>query len=490
MAPSPRIVLVQPSEKGGVRSLFSFHKGDGLGRKPPQSVMILATLLRARGFDDTSCIDAQLLGYSPQDTVDKLLELKPDIVGMTVWTDFWHPAWLTVKLLREQLPDTIIVLGGPHCTVYPEETLIASKADFVVAGDGEDVLHAIVEDCAANIPVRDLPGTWRYENGAVIAPPVPLAAVSDITTIPPPDRRLLDFRKYTSVLGSSDFETTMITSRGCPYKCTFCKIDVQKVYARTAEQVVEEFRQIADLGITDVQIYDDTFSWGRQRVIDICNGLIDNRIDVRWAIRDRANRADPELYKLMKKAGAYRIHFGVETGSPRILKETGKFLTLDQVETAMKYARDAGLATIAYYMFGFPDETMADAEMTLEFARKLNADYSAFAVLIPYPGTAIYRLGQERGIIPTDFWGDFALRPEPDFVIPSLMEDHLSRKELLDLKNTALRRIYLTPRRVLKEMAGIRSWAELNRKASMAYHIAVDAMGMAEDGPQHRKSSP
>ena len=287
------------------------------------------------------------------------------------------------------------------------------------------------------------------------------------------------FRRYTSVLSAEEFETTMITSRGCPYKCVFCKMDVQKVYARRAEQVVEEFRRIADLGITDVQIYDDTFTWGKQRVIDICRGLIDNKIDVRWAIRDRANRADPETYALMKQAGCYRIHFGIESGSPSVLKNSGKFLTLEQAEYALELARSSGFHTMAYYMFGFLDETYEDAMMTIDLALRLNADYGVFAVLIPYPGTAIYDRARERNIITSDHWRAFTRNPVPDYVIPQVIENILDRPTLIALKNKALRRYYFRPARILKELKTLTSTRELSRKAQMALTIARDAYASA-----------
>ena len=201
----------------------------------------------------------------------------------------------------------ILIVGGPHAAIYPEETLISSKADYVVAGDGEEVLLKMVRAIGEGQPIPELPGVWRRRGDKTVAPSQPLAIVEDITTVPAPDRTLLPYTKYSSILTPRDYETTMVTSRGCPYKCVFCKMDVQRVYARTAEQVVDEFQQIADLGITDVQVYDDTFTWGKARAMDICQGIIDRGIKINWAIRDRVNRASPDLYTLLKKAGCNRL---------------------------------------------------------------------------------------------------------------------------------------------------------------------------------------
>ncbi|MAF96894.1 MAG: hypothetical protein CMM60_14250 [Rhodospirillaceae bacterium] len=474
-----KTILVQPPPAQAVQSYFTFHKGDGLGDKPPQGIMSLATYLISKGFKDTSCFDAQLDDLSPEETARQVATLKPDVVGITAWTDFWYSAWKTAKEVRRLLPDCTIILGGPHCSVFPEESLEYSEADYLIVGDGEDTLHDLLLALVGGRRPDDLPGLWQCDNGRPVQPTQKIAMVNDITALPVVDRLLLPYRRYTSVLSDKEFETTMITSRGCPYKCVFCKMDVQKVYARKPEQVVDEFRKIAELGITDVQIYDDTFTWGKQRVIDICEGILDNKINVRWAIRDRANRADPEVYELMKRAGCYRIHYGVETGSPQVLKESGKFMTLEQAESAIAIAKETGFQTMAYYMFGFLDETHEDALQTIDFSIKLDTDYAVYAVLIPYPGTAIYDRALERGIIPVDHWRDFTKNPVADYRIPHVIENILDRDTLIGLKNLGLRKYYFRPKQIFREVRKVGSFRELVRKGKMAFHVANDSLKLA-----------
>ena len=471
-----RVALVQPTCQQGVRSLFTQHKNgkEGIGHKPPLAVLILGTYLRSENFKNVHCIDAQLDNLSPEETVEHLIKLNPDLVGFTVWTDFWYSAWKTIEILKKKLPNCKVILGGPHCSVFPKDSLEASSADYVVRGDGEELLLNVVKSLSSHQSVKEQPGLYRKEHGHVLEPSCDLATIVDPSNIPFPDRLLLPYERYTSVLSSKDFETTMITSRGCPHKCNFCKMDVQKVYCRTAEQVVEEFKAIADLGITDVQVYDDTFTWSKKRVIELCERLIDSDIKVNWAIRDRVKRADPDIYKLMKKAGCYRIHFGVETGSEPILEATGKATTLLEAENALALAKQENFATMAYYMFGFPDETLEDAQKTIDFSLKLDADYSLFNIVIPYPGTSLYDLALARNIIPFDFWLEYTRHPTPDFSIPHLIEQELGRADLIKLKNTALRKHYLRPKRIYKEIKTIRSLKELRRKTNMAFDIFSD----------------
>jgi radical SAM superfamily enzyme YgiQ (UPF0313 family) len=470
------IALVYPSSDDSVQTLYTFNKNQRIGFKPPQSILILATYLRSHGMRNVSCLDAQVERLSPEATALRLAESAPDVIGITAWTDFWYPTWKTLEELRRLLPWAILIVGGPHAAIYPEETLISSKADYVVAGDGEEVLLKMVRAIGEGQPIPELPGVWRRRGDKTVAPSQPLAIVEDITTVPAPDRTLLPYTKYSSILTPRDYETTMVTSRGCPYKCVFCKMDVQRVYARTAEQVVDEFQQIADLGITDVQVYDDTFTWGKARAMDICQGIIDRGIKINWAIRDRVNRASPDLYTLLKKAGCYRVHFGVETGSPEILKNSGKFMTLDHARYAIEVARSVDMTVMTYFMFGFLNETFEDAKMTIAFARELSPDYVSFGVLVPYPGTAIYKEALSRGIIPRDYWRDFALNPEPAYRIPHVVEDVLDRRTLMQMKSRATRQFYFHPKRILRELRSLTSLKELRAKTELGISIFTDGL--------------
>ena len=469
-----KIALVHPPQQEGVRSLFTFHKRGALGAKPPLAVLSLAASLRESGFSSTWCLDAQLDDLSAEQVADELSAHSPDLVGITVWTDFWYPAWLTVRRIRERIPAAKIVLGGPHCLVYPAETLRTSGADFLVCGEGEETLVKLATRLSAREDVNDLPGLWKRTEGRLSAPLIPIAVVSDLDKIPFPDRTLLPYRRYSSVLNARQFETTAITSRGCPFRCVFCKMERQKVHVRSAESVVREFRSIYELGIRDIQVYDDTFTWSKKRVLHICQGLLDGGIRVNWAIRDRVNKCDEETYRLLKQAGCYRVHFGVESGSPEILKATGKGITLTEALAAVRSARAAGLKTLAYFMFGFMNETYEDARKTIAFAKELDADYAVFAALIPYPGTQLYDEALKLGIIPVDFWREYTCSPRPHFEIPHLIEQHLNRRMLIKLKDRALWSYYFSPRRLLREVAALRSAGELYAKGRMGFNVISD----------------
>jgi len=476
-----KIVLVYPSTNNGVQSLFTFHKNEGIGIKPPLGIIIIATYLKSKGFENVYCLDCQIGNLSSEETLRCLEKIKPDVVGISAWTDFWYPTYKTIKLIKQNLPNTKIVLGGPHCSIFPQETLEFSDADYVIVGDGEEALYNLLCNINSNEnKLKSIPGLWHKSLGKTITPDVPRAIVSDISSIPIPDRSILPYKEYNSILNPHEYETTMVTSRGCPHRCIFCKMNVQKIYARDAKLVVDEFQTIADMGINDIQVYDDTFTWSKQRVIEICNGIIERGIKVNWAIRDRVDKADDEMYALMRKAGCYRIHFGVESGSPPILKASGKKITLEQVENAVKLAKKHKFHTMSYYMFGFPDESYEDAVKTINFSIKVNTDYAVYAVIIPYPGTELYKIALERKIIPNDFWIDFVKNPTPDFSIPYLIEQNMDKKTLISLKNLALRKYYFRPSALIKELFKVRTLADFKTKFKMGINILTDSLKITD----------
>ena len=165
---------------------------------------------------------------------------------------------------------------------------------------------------------------------------------TDLDHIPPPDRTLLPIAAYTSVLAKNQLITTMITSRGCPYSCVFCKIKQQKPLQRSAAQVIAEFEEIHRLGIAEVEIYDDTFTWSHKRVREICLELIRRNYGITWAVRDRVSNVRKETLDLMRRAGCTRIHYGIESGSNRVLKRTERIVGWDPIASGIPLGPHSG----------------------------------------------------------------------------------------------------------------------------------------------------
>jgi radical SAM superfamily enzyme YgiQ (UPF0313 family) len=470
---SIRILLIQPPATGCVRSLLpQLEDGtEGIGFKPPLGLLYVATHVHKSSIHEVKVIDAQAQRLDFRDLARETVAFQPDLVGISAWTDWWYPAWETGRTIKAALPGVHLTFGGPHISIYPAETLSISFVDSVIVGDGEVPFLYLANMIANGNLDNDLPGL-HFKRQGIKRSPDDIYVHSDLDGLPQPDRTLLPIDIYGSVLSKGDYVTTMVTSRGCPHRCTFCKLNFQKNLARSAQSVLEEFRQIRALGIREVEIYDDTFTWGRTRLRQICEGLIAENINVEWAVRDRVSKAEPELLELMRRAGCRRIHFGIESGVQRVIDRMKKQITVDQARSAVRAAKAAGLTVLTYFMFGNLDETLEDMQATVDFALELNADYAEFSVTIPYAGTEMYEEALSSGLIKRDYWRDYALNPVPHFVPPELIENNVSLKQMMEIRNQAVRRFYFRPKYIYRELSNLSSFREFLRKTRMGLRLA------------------
>jgi anaerobic magnesium-protoporphyrin IX monomethyl ester cyclase len=240
--------------------------------------------------------------------------------------------------------------------------------------------------------------------------------------------------------------------------------------ARSAGNVVDEIQECVDLGIKDFLFYDDTFTVSRKRVLTICDEILQRRLKIRWDIRTRVDLVDEEMLRMLKRAGCVAIHYGVEAGNDRILKVIKKGFTISKVREIFRLTRRLGIETLAYFMIGLPSERARDIQDTFDLAKDLRPDYAHFTIFSPYPGTELYFLGLEKGIIKTDIWREFARSPGEGFKIP-VWEEHFTRDELYGMIVQFYRRFYLQPRYMFSRLWKVRSAGELARKARAGFSV-------------------
>ena len=463
-----RAMLIQPPNIGGIKSLLSHmgEQGQSIGFKPPLGLLSIATLIKERTPHQILLLDAWAQKFDFDQCLKKVAAYQPDVVGISAWTDWWYAAYRLGTLIKESMPAVHLCYGGPHVAIYPEETLSFGHVDSIIAGDGEEPFSRLCDMIANGVINNDIPGL-HFKQYGVKDGQGRFFFQKDADSLPIPDRTFLPLEHYTSVLSPADFITTMVTSRGCPHKCIYCKLSFQKPLLRSAASVVEEFRRIYDLGIREVEVYDDTFTLSKRRVLDICQGLIEQKIKLSWAVRDRVNMADRELLEQMKEAGCTRIHYGIESGVDRILSLMQKDTTTAQARNAIRLAKEMNFTVLAYFMLGNKGETRDDINRTIDFAFELEADYAGFSIAVPYPGTQMYSEALSNGIIKYDYWREFAKRPEANFCIPGVFEGNLVLSDLIKLRNKAIRRYYMRPKYILREITKVRSRSEFKRKATM-----------------------
>lgn len=462
------VLLINPPARHLIRESLPAVVEDDTGVFPPLGLLYVAAAARAVPGCRVTVVDAQAEGLDQRGLARVVAADPPVVVGIQAMTFTLIDAIETARTVRRTVPGAVIVFGGPHPTLFPVETAALPQVDLVVRGEGEAPFARILEAVRGGRPAAGVDGVVTAGGPPAGGLP-PLAYVADLDRLPPPARDLVDPGRYHSPLSGPGRVTTMMSSRGCPGRCVFCDRPQmgKRFRKRSAASVVAEMTDcVRRHGTREIKFYDDTFTIDRRRVLEICRRLAAARLDVAWEIRARVDTMTDETIAALARSGCFRIHYGVESGSPRIQRRIGKDLDLDRVRRVFAATRRAGIETLGYFMIGLPDETPRELAMTLRLLDELPMDYAHIAVFTPYPGTAIYRQALAEGVYETDYWRDFARRPRADFT-PRYWNAHFSDAELLDVLHRAYARFYRRPRYIVERLRRIRSFEELWRKSLM-----------------------
>jgi len=441
------------------------------GVNPPLGLLYLAAYLKKYSKHNVKIIDSQVEKIDYGSLASRISAFKPDIVGVTTMTLTLIDVIKTIGIVNKIDENIRIVLGGPHVHLFPKETIKLDNVDYLVLGEGEKTFKELIDHLDDTSQLRRLPGLVFKDNDKIINTGIP-APIENLDEMPFPARHMVPLKKYTSLLAKGKIATTIFTSRGCPFKCSFCdRPHLGKVFrARSAKNVVDELEECTKMGIYEFLFYDDTFSVDKQRVIDICREIINRKLDIGWDIRTRVDTINEEMIKHLKMAGCQGIHYGVEAGTQRILKILNKGITINQVKHIFDLTRKHGIPILAYFMIGNPTETIDDIYRTFSVMKMLEPDYVHITILTPFPGTKIYFDGMRNGIIKKDYWKEFSENPNADFVPPH-WDERFTREELNKLLIRGYKRFYLRPLYVYNKIKELRRISELKKKAKAGIKV-------------------
>ncbi|MFH1671319.1 MAG: radical SAM protein [Candidatus Portnoybacteria bacterium] len=423
---------------------------------PPFGLAILASLARSKGFS-VSIIDcnAERIGLDKMEEI--LPKDNPKFVGITATTVLIDNALELAKIIKRKYPKAKVIMGGVHSTVRPKEVLEKSEVDFVVMGEGE---HSFLDLLSGGNP-GEIKGIGFKENGRAVINESG-ECIPDINVFPLPAYDLLPMERYYPALGSYKRKPSfgMITSRGCPGRCTFCKGNIlgEVIRFKSPEKIIEEIEYLQkNYGIKDVTFYDDTFTSSKKRVMEFCRLLKDKSIDLTWCCFSRVDTVDLEMLREMKKAGCYQMMYGVESADPQILANINKRISLEKVEETVANTKKAGIEIRLAFMLGNPGETEETIQKTINYAIFLDPDLVSFNITTPYPGTEMFEWARRKGYLIHEFWSDYNLA-KPVMDLPTID----SRKVLRYYKK-AHRQFYFRPGYILKRLIKIRSFGDIKK---------------------------
>jgi len=466
-----KIALVYPPTRKSVPSILPREVESSRGAFPPLGILYLAAQLQEFPGVDVLVRDADNQGLSAEEISREVMEKGIELIGITVLSFHLLDAMDLAERIKRRSAKTRIIAGGPHPHIFPEETLKLGVFDYVALGEAEDSLRLFLEKFISGNQLPEVEGILSANNFEQKTERQ-LCAIMDLDKLKFPARELLGIENYFSVLSPNKPATTAISSRGCPYKCVFCDRPHlgKRFRARSAENVVAEMERCAELGIREVIFYDDNFTTSRERVLKIAELLLERKLKIAWDVRARVGDLKPEDYVLLKRAGLARIHFGVESGDPDILEAIKKGITIQDAREAFISAHKAGIETLAYFMIGLPGENETTLSRTIDLAMELKPDYVHFSMLMLFPGTPIYSMALERGIIKDDVWRKFAENPGPNFQAP-VWEENLKRADMEKALNKAYRKFYLRPGYLASRLSRVRSWHSFKTQARMGMSI-------------------
>jgi len=465
------IALISICSEGSLTSTIpDKYKDLSLGYYPPLGLMYLAAYLRDRSSHRAEIIDAEVEGLNMAALTSRLLKDGPGAVGFYTTSFNIHLVYGAVSALRAAGLTVPIILGGPHVELFPEETAGLRGVTCAVAGEGEETLAELLDAFERGGDLSAVKGVSHAAAGRIIsAPPRPM--LEKLDDLPFPARRLTRYDRYYSVIGRDNVSTSLMTSRGCPYRCNFCFVQYGGRYrTRSAENILAEIEDCLALGIREFFFFDELFTGDRRRVMEFCSVVARRGLRITFDIRSRVDTVDEEMLRLLKRAGCVRIQYGIESGTEEILRAMNKRITLEQTRKAVAATKRAGMDVLLDFMIGYPGESAEQIGRTVDFSIELDPSFVQYGIVTLFPGTRIYADALANGTISEDFWRKTARMPRGP-VVPPFASGTFDRPVLEGMLRKAYLRFYFRPGYILRRLAGVGSPLALRRQMKAGWNL-------------------
>jgi anaerobic magnesium-protoporphyrin IX monomethyl ester cyclase len=449
-----KIQLIRYHDIGNVNSRLTPSLNKRQGVLPPLGLAYIAAALEQAGHQ-VDLVDAIALEMGPEALRARMQRFAPQVVGITAMTPTFRGALAAAQIAKQA--GAITVMGGVHLSLYPKETLSHPCIDYGVLGEGEESSVELCHALEQQMPIDDIKGIAFKANGKIIVGSPRI--IENINTLPMPAYHLLPMHAYRSIIGKKVVSSIM-GSRGCPYRCSFCyKTPSDRRYRhRSAENIVTEMEYlINNHGVLEVMFYDDLMT--PAYVTALCNEILHRGVKIAWQTPQRVDLVRQALLPLMAAAGCHLLRLGVEQGDPEMMRRIDKKITLEQVRKVFKWVHAAHINTFAYFMIGYPGETPESMTKTIRLARELDPEFVMFTRTVPLPDTPLMQQAVDLGLVEADYWQRFTLGEEMPPIPPLVANAD-------DFVKKAYRSFYLRPGYILKQLSKIKNMDDVRKNMS------------------------
>lgn len=440
------------------------------GHVHPLGAGVLATILKMAGCE-AKLLDIPVEKMTHEDVVKYISKFQPRFIAVSCWSPTAVAAIALMKDVKEAHKDIPIVCGGPHATAFPETTLKRYQCiDVVAFGEGEGTILELAEHFhGGKTALKDILGIGFRESGDLVFNP-PRPRISNLDDLPFVDRSFFKPGGYLPL--PQRYKrlpvANLVTSRGCPYSCTFCFEAGRfglKFRAQSVERVIDEIKYLQrEYGVREINFWDDIFLVNKKWIYALCDALEREKIDIVWTCESRVDHVTPELLQRIAKVGCHSIFYGFETGSNKLLADMKKGTTVEQNRQAAIWTDEAGIGIRASFILGLPGETPELGLETVNFALSLpGLDNLHFCFATPHPGTDLFEeVKDQLNINEEDYVFELSkyTQWELTYIAPGYKgQEH----KLVELRKTAYRKFYFSPSFIWRNLKKIRRFSDLGR---------------------------
>jgi len=446
------------------------------GVSPPLGLLYIASSIK-RFLENikVEIIDLGVEELSMEEIKKKIENFDPDVLGLSTMTVEADIMQKVARIAKNVKKDMIVLVGGPHATLCYESVLKNKDIDYAIVGEGEITIISLLKSLNKNGDVSGVEGV-AYRKSNKIIKTRPRASIKNLDEIPFPAWDLINMKKYSDYptwngIIKKKYYMSVITSRGCPYGCIYCHNIFGKQYrSRSPKNVFSEIKTLCNnYGVKEIHIIDDAFNLDLERAKKICNLIINSKMDIAISFPNgmRGDIVDEELLDKLKRAGTYKINYGIETVSTRLQKMTNHNLNIKKIREVIRMTNEKGIITLGLFMLGFPTESKEEMLKTIEFAANSELYLAKFFRVVPYPGTKLYNSKFNKK---EHFYGDYS---DYHFYSNKLNCSNIPLDELNNIARYAMWRFYRKPKRIFKLFLKYPKKVSLLRKLFIMYLYSI-----------------